>query len=607
MRSLEEFQDIILNQVGPILQKRSEKINKYARTDKGVPEYYIGYDRNVEEMNSNKVHAFATFPEKLFKNIAPNQDKAELDYLESTYQCVTSPVFLEFSNTVKRGLRNGYIEWPENSEAKENIERVKTYLRESLPQYRSLYEFMKSMVDQKLVDANGVLAIDYDFTVNDDETINELMPYPVIYHSDRVVYIGDEGSIIVIAYETSIVKEGDSEVPGYVLHGYGKNEYYYAKQTGVKKDFEFEFASFQHDLGYIPAMRMMGMPVIYENKLSFTSPFYKAVHNLNLAILDSANLLLIKRKVGYPTRVFIAQKCRNQKNGSTCKDGLITYSSGDKMLTETCDACHGTGTVGVFGPNSELLISYDENSPDNNLVKANEAMAYISPSIEIPKFLREEINRYIDEAKEILHLKAEPRQQGGITATEKNIDLKNTEAFIKPISDQIWHLYAFSLNTIGELYVGKSEYEAIKPSIRPAEEFDIVTFEDRIFLLSEAQKSGLPQFIISTIIYNLIKSISFDDTRGVKVFELIQAADRLWTLTGDQVMLDLSRGLVQRWEVVLHNSALPFIMTLASEYESTNAAPTFFDLDLSEQVTRLQNIAKANTPNTELNVEAEEI
>jgi len=313
--------------------------------------------------------------------------------------------------------------------------------------------------------------------------------------------------------------------------------------------------------------------------------------------LDSANLLVIKRKVGYPTRAFVAQKCRNQKNGAPCIDGIIKWSDGDKQHQESCGQCKGTGMIGVFGPNSEILINNEDN-PDGGQVRASDSMAYISPSVDIPKFLRGEIDGFIEHAKSVLHLKAEPRKAGGITATEKNIDLKNTEAFIKPISDQVWHLYAFMLETIGTLLIGKDAYDEVKPTVIPAEEFDIITTEDYVYQLSEAQKNGLPSFVIQSIIYNMMMSMNFGDTEGMKIFELIQASDRFWTATPDQVALALNRNTAQRWEVLLHDSALPIVIEAIETYVPTSGFPTFFDLDMGVQIERIQALAQSKVPST---------
>ena len=592
--TLDDFISVIENTVVPILKENHQM---GSRKKKEKREYFPGYRKNVEMMHEAAIHADSIFPADLFERIAPNQSGEDFQYIESTYQCITGDVFDDFSNTVKRGLINGAIEWPKRDSAEKNP--LKEYVKYKIPQFNSLYEFVKSMADRKLVDANAVIGIHFKpAAVNaEGEIEGGILPYPTIFTCDRVVFVGDDGEFIVERYEKSIVSEGGTEYKaGKKYLGFAENEYFYASQYGVKGDYTFEYDEYPHGLEFIPAMRLMGVPTIVADKLHFKSPFSNAVPKLNLAALDSANLLVIKRKVTYPTRAFVAQKCRNQKNSAPCIDGIIKWSDGEKTHSETCGQCHGTGLVGVFGPNSELLISHDDD-PNSKQIRASDAMAYISPSVDTPKFLREEINNYIKAAKEVLHLKAQPRTAGGITATEKNIDLKSTEAFIKPISDQIWHLYAFMMDSIGILLLGREEYEKVKPTIIPAKEFEIITAEDYIYQLAEAKKSGLPSFVISSIIYNMMMAMNFGDSEGMKIFELIQASDRFWTASPDQVALALSRNTAQRWEVVLHDSALPIVIEAIETHVETSEYPSFFDLPMGDQIERIQQLAKSKVPN----------
>lgn len=599
----EQFKEIIEVDVLPVvkemvkIERRKSKRKSFEEYVFDVKPYFPGWTETVTEYHENRIHSQEVFPTVLFKNIAPNQNKDELDYIKDTHQCVTSDVFLEFANTVKRGLVNGNIEYKNEDR---DAEDFKTYVNEKIPQYVSLYEYMKSLVDQKLTDANAVLAVNYKAELNDnDEIEGRIKPFPEIYNSQNVVYVNPDDSIIVIAHEKSLVRTsgGKDERSGFIFYGYSENSYFVATQFGKRSDYKFEYTEFEHELGWVPAMRLMGSPKLIENKLYFTSPFHRAVPNLNLALLDNANLLLIKRKVGYPTRVFQSQKCRHQHNGSTCDNGTIRWSDGKGTHEMDCPNCNGTGEVGVFGPLSELRINIDEDS-EKNPIKASDAMSYVSPDIQIPEFLRKEVDRFIERGKEVLHLKAEPRTSGNITATEKNIDLKATEAFIKPSSDQTWHLYAFLLKTIGSLYLGKDNYSNIAPKVIPAKDFDIISYEDYIDQLSEARKNDLPGYIIQMIIYNLMKSLNYSDSLSEQVFDLIQFTDRLWAASSKEVALSLSRGTASRWEAILHESALAFIFELSEENEG------FFDLEIEKQKELL--IEKAKQAETEINTQQEQ-
>lgn len=601
----EIFEDVlgeIIEQLKPYSKETYIDQLRKKPKDKKNPEFYYGYKKTVEELMDNTVHSRARFPDELFENIAPNQSEDELEYIKQTYECVTRDVFLAMSNTVKRSLPNGQIEWVKSNESNnEIVDDVRRYLKEGIPKYRSLDEFSQILVDVKLEDANAVVSVQYDFEKYLSERLDEngetvivlsdeqIKPKICIYHSDRVVHYSDD-LCICLDYKKSLVTIGNQDVKkGHVFIGFTAESYYIAEQYGKYDEWNFEIKVVPHSIGYMPAERTKGIPVLYENNLIFSSPFNVSVPDLNLAVLDSANLLIIKRKVGYPTRVFLAQPCQHQMNGAICNDGRIKWSDGEHQHDVECPACKGAGLVSVFGPQSELMINTEKDAMDSTQIKANEAMAYVSPSVEIPKYLREEIDQFVLKAERNLHLKAEPRKAGNITATEKNQDAKNTEAFIKPISDQIWSLKAFVINTIGNLRYGRKAFEEVKPNVIAPSDFDLIKPEDYVAEIAEARKNGVPEIVIAQLMYNMFRSQSYSDSQSMKAFELIEQADRLLTLSNDQITTKLARNLAQPWEVTLHDSALFLIMQLLREDE------TFFEQEIEDQITQLQERAKAQT------------
>lgn len=595
--NLSEFQNKVERIVEKIKKHDKQGVLNFISVKEPL-EFYDGYDRNLKEYRDNIVHSKALFPDRLFKDVAPNQSKEDLDYISSTYQCVTKDVALEFANTVKRAFYNGYIEWPKETETNQSeLDSFWSYLNEGIDQYGSLAFFMSMLADEKLNDANAVCAVLPEFELTSttaidedgneivEDVISDVNPIPTIYNTERVLHV-DNGEFIIESYEKSPVRFNRKEVYiGRIFLLINSTHIAKAVQVGDYVDWTFEFSEWEHGVGTTPALRLAGIPIQEEGKLSFSSPFYTAVPNLNLAALDSATMLVIKRKVGYPTRVFITEACTNIQNGSQCDNGVIRYSNGDEFVTTTCNSCKGTGKIGVFGAQSEILIEKAQDGA--NQIKASEAMAYVSPSVDVPKFLREEINQYIDRAKEVLHLKAEPRGSGDISATEKNIDVKNTESFIKPISDQLWFIYGKLIEFIGKMKYDDNVYDEIAPKVVRAERFDLIKPEDYLLQIAEARKAGVPEIAIQSLMYNYLQSLNYTDTFSSKVFELIEQSDSLISLSPDQISLGLARNTIQPWEVILHQKGIYLITKLNRESDGN-----FFELDIAEQIEQLQTAAK---------------
>lgn len=592
-----EFEERVGSIAG--ILKKSRTAAKMKKLDKGVlkedGEFYDGFGRNLNEYRENRVHAKGVYPTLLFKNIAPNQSDDEQAYIKSTYQSVTESTFQKFSNTVKRSFVNGNIEWKKEGTGNDGtLDEFKHYLNTQIGKYKSLQFFMSNLTDEKLTDANAICTINPIFSIDTDEeskveTITNVDSVPVIYHTDRV-FFNDGDDFIVESFEKSIVMVADKpEKVGVIIVLYSEFNIIWATQTGKLEDWTFSYEAWEHGVGFTPAVTLSGDPFLVKDVLSFKSPFSSAVPNLNLATLDNANMLVIKRKVGYPTRVFISEDCRYQVSGVTCDQGFIkTHNGAEKPTTTKCPGCQGSGKVGVFGPMSELRIKAAEN--DEPQVRASDAMAYISPSVDIPKFLREEINAFVDKSEDILHLKAEPRGQGNITATEKNQDAKNCEAFIKPISDQIWYIYGYIIRAMGFMMYDDDIFKSIMPTVNRAERFHLVQAEDLMLQIGEGIKAGLPQIAITKILYDFLRSSDYEETFSAQVFNLLEQADPLLASSKEEVALGLSRGTIEKWEAVLHQKGLYFAMQLFRESDK------FFEQPIEKQIEAIQNLAKESVP-----------
>jgi len=577
--------------------KKKRKSNFEKRTglnvkgDKKV-EFWDGYTEAVEHYESTKIHSSGEFPYYLFKVLAPLQEKEELEYLQETYQPITKDVFLEFSNTAKKAVQNGHIEF-QKTEDEDNANELQSYLDNDIKNFNSLKLWAAAMLDQKLVDANGIFAVWPYYELNDEGIIvGETDPQPCIYNVDRILW-KKNGEYLVLTSKKTMSG-------GLILRYFGKEYIAQFNQVGDLKDYQFDITrSLEHQIGFTPAQELKGIAVIDDEDIHYESIFNICVSHLNLAVIDSVTLLAIKKKVGYPTRVVMREKCGYSTGDAICEDGYISVSDGKRMIKDKCPQCRGTGYIGVFGPMSELSINADNSLSESSGINAGNAMAYVGPSTEIPKFLREEIERHIARAKEVLHLRSEPRGSGNITATEKNRDKENTEAFIKPISDQLWDGIAFIIECIGVMKFGRDAYDnSLKPKVIPAQSFDLLGPDDYIAEMAEAKKAGVPEVVIQNIVYKYMAVMHHDDTLSMKIYQLIEMSDRLLTLSNDQVAIAQSRGTVAPWEAVLHQSSTYIVSKTIMEYEAEGNR-SFWDLNVSDQIDQVQNTARQTVPVTQ--------
>jgi hypothetical protein len=196
------------------------------------------------------------------------------------------------------------------------------------------------------------------------------------------------------------------------------------------------------------------------------------------------------------------------------------------------------------------------------------------------------VNAHIREARRVLHIRDTSTQVQGaenMTATGMVIDEKALYAFIKPIIDQQFEVGEFILYWIGIERYGEPQEFILTPPIT----FDFKTEYDYLMEISLAIKNGLPPFVVHTIVLKYLKTLFYNQLESASAFNLIVQSDRLLTMDDEEVTMKLARGVISDWEVVLHDSAVSFVMDLVREN------PSYFDQDIQAQIDQL--VAKAQS------------
>lgn len=572
---------------------------RFARLYRGdkIPEYYEGYREAVEIYRAGKLHAFGEFPRELFDKIKPNQREEDYKYLEAIYEAITKDVYLEFGNTCKKSLVNGSIEFPQI----EDGNPLQDYLNNGIENFDSIIGWAAAMVDTKILDGMGIVgAWPMNIVTNDGgELISEIQAQPVLYPVPMLVYAENshEGAhyIVESKHKSDVMYGGQMKRMGYTYRYFGPDFIAEAKQVGKESDDQFEVVFIlEHEIGYTPATRLEGIARLVETEVYYDSVFSLAVPHLNNAVIDNTGLSAVKQKVMYPTRVMVAQKCNYQEGGSMCNAGEIEYFDNDKgqSIRKTCSNCQGSGYVGVVGPMSEIRVNVDSQiGEEKSSLSALNVMTYVAPSVDAPKFIREEVEHHLKMAQQTLHLKSEPRQSGSITATEKDRDKENTEAFIKPISDQIWRKIEFVVEVIGKMMFAE-RYDTYKPTIHKAETFDIVSSAELGEMIAEAKKVGMPGFIVQQMAEDYVNLMQTTSAKADQIAKLLVSSDRLLVLSDLEIQARLARNLVERWEVYYHDNQTFIIEAVYADNDD------LFDRPMGEQLQLIQAKAIEKLPAT---------
>jgi hypothetical protein len=543
------------------------------------------------------------YPAHLLSVRAPNQTDAQAEYIRANYKPTTLSVFEDFKATISRAFadQNWSIRYSPELEPIFGEDTFQRYVNQEIERFGSLEAFVKTMLPTlKLIDPNGIIAIepnDVDTYENEDgeEIIsNELInPMPEYYSCKSIVGQKYGEYYMVITDDYSKVRNGSKEEKsGIVLEIYDTMNIWKVYQIGKKSDYTFSEPElyYSHNLGYVPAQKLQGMPQLIGGEINFQSPFITAVPLLDQVILDESYLQISKATSAFPFMVALGEICEfTDREGNKCQDGQIfdPINGGYR----TCSSCNGSGVKSRFSPTGMLLIKPKTALSDGDSALSGEYLKFVSPPMDTLNFLRTEIEQQMSKARRILHLPSSD-ETGTIgeasTATGSLNKLRALYAFIKPISDQLFNLYEFCLVTMGRMRYGENfgGVNLVYPT-----SFDISTPSDYLAVISEGVKAGVPPSITFSNVYNYIKAIHYTDEETSAVYDLILNADELLLMSSADIALRVANGTIEKYQDVIHHSAPQLIMELIRNHIPTEGAQRFIDLPMAEQIAALNRLA----------------
>lgn len=587
--------EILENNILPVLKDRNKVTNRFVKSEE--KEYYEGYNLFNSWRNGIRVHAeTGVFPQELLASRSPNATPKVWDYIKRNYKQVTMPLAVDYLSTIGRAWSddNWSIDYKGDEDFQEYVEKrtEDTPLRMGVESYfRHVFPYVK------MIDSMGCIAIKPHKvpTVENEQgerviSGTELVePIPVYYSTAQLVAYDEEQFYMFETKEKSLVEYGGKTVrEGMVYEVYDDMNIWKVVQVGKKIDYEFEiFVYYPHEGNAIPVSRCKGVPVVHGDDIVWQSRFLAVKDLLDEVILDSVYLRAVKNISAFPYRVMVGNVCNHKLeiNGEiqTCDDGYFhDYNSNKEIM---CDRCNGTGSVDRVSPYGEMLLKPQTRESEGEANNTQPAMYYVSPPIDTPEFLRKEIEHTFARARSILHLHTSNTEVKGsedMTATGMALDMKALYAFVKGDSDQTFSSYEWALNWIGFMRTGQDpEFALTYP-----QSFDFYTDMDYLYQVSEAIRNGLPPFLVHATVLKYMKSLFSSDTEATKAYDLIISADRLITMTEDEVALGKAQGVIAPYEIVLHDSGMTFINELIEEN------PGFFDQDISLQKEQLIQKAK---------------
>jgi hypothetical protein len=562
------------------IYEQKKRSNKYY-----VPDFYPTYKECVEMAERLRIHSdYDAFPEKLFREKAPNELPHEFNYRKAIYRPITVPYFHKAVNIAGRVWNR------QNFEVRFDNQNQERYFTEQYPRFGSLENYFQQIVSfETLTDPNAVVAImpinlEYFESGEFNDSV-EVTPVAYCFKSKRVWAWKDEEYAIIKAEQKSYVKTGNNgkeEEEGLVFYIFDKNEIQIAKQVGKKSDFEFEIELYyRHNLGYLPCRRLGGISVQESGDYYFQSFYTPAVPALDQAVSDFSTLQMSKFSHAFLQKWEYVDEC-DTCNGTGETEEAIGF---EEKVAIACSSCGGSGTKRMFGPMSVYQVQAPNRFTSETETKINIPPAgFIDVKHEILEFLNKQVITNIQMAFELLSIDVMNNEKisGRETATGKAIDREELYSFLLRFANTVFDDFEFAIDTIGSMRYG-SEWQM--PAVRYPQNFEMRTDAE----LTEEIKHA-PNFSRAMLAQQYLETRFPIQEAKSAIMKLSVQVDPYFNLDPKDVLSLVASGIAEKWKAVMHFEIEAIIKGLVEESEG------FLDLPMLEQKAIIEARAKEMTP-----------
>ena len=564
------------------------------------PIYYQAVDMQYRVA----VHSEDLFPDKMFKQKAPNETDAEFEYRKKTYRNNTKQDWNRAVGLLNRlwNEQNWSLKFNDD-EALYSDNSMASYVYKDYPRGGNLIEWFKTTVTKAKANLfNGVIAVkpeldyivgeDGDYLVDDNGSYivdDTVLPEPVayVYTPEQVLDFQDEKFALILLTEKSPIKlsrnSNEQKMEGLVMDFYDDTYIYRIKQFGVKSDYTFETTVyFEHNLGYLPVDKIKGIPLGRDDNNGYQlykSLFYDAIDLLDTALYDFSTLQCSKVAHAFLERWEYVDECSAGCSDYE-RDGIFRVPSGDGYAV--CSTCNGKGTSSKKGVFNTFQIRSKGLTVSGDDAISPPPAGYINKDATILEFLKKEIQDTIDKAFVMANIPISG-QANGNSATEAKIDRDELIVALMMEATQLFGLLNNTLYYIGGMRYGSSYQGHV---ITKPTDLSILTAYDLTQEINSA--TNQPSIVKSQLQKEYLNARFSGDTAEMQELNtVVEYSDALLYMTDESIRANLLAGTIAKWQVILHNSVVSFIK------QKTTDDPKYLEGDLATIKTDLETMAKA--------------
>ena len=546
------------------------------------------YHQTVDLADQVAVHTdWDVKPVKLLEDGYPGEEEQEIQYRLRNYKNRTMAYWHKaLSETRIIWNSNWSIDWTETNDGFDKDDTPEDYFKKQFPLYQSFLSYFKTVVhDEKFNDPNQVIAVEpYAIPLKQSEDVFEIdqtkrvEPFTVIYQSAQVMQYVRGSYFLALTSETSVVRDGATDVDGLVFKLYDQDAIWKIKQIGIKREWRFEISLYyEHAWGKLPCRKLEGVIQQRKGEVLYLSYFYNAVPALDIATQQFSTLDLVIKKHAYPIKAYTFDDCQDCGGVGSLVDESV------------CKTCNGTGRRTNLTPLKDIQVRLpDRGNPDESPIFPG--MQFISPDVEVIKFLDDNTVKTAEDAFLAVNINITTKPNGQ-TATEVKIDQESRHAFFVSFSCELFNLMGFLIDAIGFMRYSvingdTVSSEWIMPTIHEPIEFSMTSATDLMEEIKIAYESGVPDVAIREMLKEHLRQRYPSNTRLGKILEIIMFSDPFVTKTSQDMAILNATGSIEKWKFILHNEIMTMIET----------NPEYLEQDLSDVREDLERRAKELLP-----------
>ena len=551
------------------------------------------YKEVVEIYDGLRIHANGEYPQKLIEERRPHESDYLHVYRKKIYKSKTKEVVGSVTKSLGKIRRS--TDWNIKYDTKAvppgitEEETLEKYCEYNFPYYSSMTGWSFAVLLKiYLIDPNALIVVS---PLNKPENNEYLKPYPVIFNSDQVLeYTVDEMAILKSkdCYQSPDSNKKDLK-KWYVITTDSIITY---AEIDSKKNIA-EVDRYQHNLGYLPIIKMRGVYLKSHEEYSINeSRISDMVPSLDEAVREYSDQQANIVNHLFPERwEFATQNCDACRNEQGISLGKIRTEIGAKKTIRMveCSKCNGTGIMNTSGPYKKFIVRPTKQNMGEQ-APPMPPFGYVSKDATIIEVVDKRIATHKYEALCAINMQFLMQIPLNESGYAKEVDRDELNNFVHGVAEDIVFMMDGIYKIIcdyryGIIVADKNKRTAMLPKIAVPDKFDLIDSNYLVEELGKGKNAGMSGVIIAGLELEYCEKKFFNNPEIRDELKCVFELDPMLGTTEDEKMVRYQNGGVTKEDYIVSCNIIPFVKRAIQENQE------FLDKEYDERMKIIRGYA----------------